>query len=146
MKPPLISNEPLYTIGVAARLLGVSAHSLRQYEREGLILPFKTASGRRLFSDLELAKVKCIRRLIREEGLNFAGIRHMIAMVPCARLRECPGETRAACRLSRDRNAPCWTLEERCARPLPSCRDCPVYRRIVNCRDIHETIDSLTLD
>ena len=64
---PRDSNEPVYTIGVAAMKLGISVHSLRQYENEGLIIPFKTATGRRLYSDLELEKILCIILLQRSE-------------------------------------------------------------------------------
>jgi len=134
------SIEPLYSIGVAARLLDVSVHSLRQYEREGLILPHKTPSGRRLYSDLELEKVRCIRRMIHEKGLNFAGIRHLIALVPCHRLRRCPQKIQRNCPLHQDLSAPCWSRPEACANPYPSCRQCPVYRGIVSCRDVQQAV------
>ena len=70
-------TEPIYTIGVAAGKLSISVHTLRLYEAEGLIIPFRTETGRRIFSDLELEKVKCIRSMIQEEGLNFEGIRRI---------------------------------------------------------------------
>jgi MerR family transcriptional regulator/heat shock protein HspR len=136
MKRPTPSSKPLYTIGVAADLLDLSVHSLRQYEREGLILPYKTPSGRRLYSDLELEKVRCIRRMIHEKGLNFAGIRHLMALVPCYSLRDCPVESRKRCVMMQDRSAPCWFQPGTCAIPFPSCRECPVYTNIVSCRDI----------
>ena len=110
--------EPVYTIGVAAAKLNVSVHSLRQYEREGLILPFKTASGRRLYSDLELKKVRCIKRMIQEDGLNFEGIRRLLALVPCWILRNCSQKHRDACRAYHRAERPCWDTEEKCSQIL----------------------------
>lgn len=121
-------------------MLKVSVHSLRQYEREGLILPYKTESGRRLYSELELEKVRCIRHMIHEKGLNFAGIRHLLALVPCYSLRECPRDVRKSCPLHQDPGSPCWSRPEACANPFPSCRECPVYRGLVSCRDIQRAV------
>lgn len=140
MSSDKLSVEPVFTIGVAARILKVSVHSLRQYEREGLILPYKTDSGRRLYSELELEKVRCIRRMIHEKGLNFAGIRHLLALVPCYSLRECPPDIRKSCPLLQEPGSPCWSLSETCANPFPSCRECPVYRGIVSCIDIQRAV------
>ena len=47
-------NSPKYTISSAATLLGISVHTLRMYEREGLIIPFKKESGQRLYSDIKM--------------------------------------------------------------------------------------------
>ena len=132
--------EPVYTIGVAAGKLNVSVHSLRQYEREGLILPFKTASGRRLYSDLELKKVRCIKRMIQEDGLNFEGIRRLLALVPCWVLRGCSQKNKKGCFACRSTVRPCWDTEEKCSHPLGSCRDCPVYQKTTDCADLKRLI------
>lgn len=133
-------SEPVYTIGVAANKLGVSVHSLRQYEREGLILPFKTPTGRRLYSDLELEKIRCIKEMIQDEGLNFEGIRRLMALIPCWKLRVCSEKVKNSCEAFKNKMVPCWASEEKCAHPLPSCRDCPVYQGIVHCDDIKPLI------
>jgi MerR family transcriptional regulator/heat shock protein HspR len=132
--------EPIYTIGIAARKLGISVHTLRLYGAEGLIVPYKTETGRRIYSDLEIEKVKCIRKMIQEDGLNFEGIRRMLALVPCWKLRECGASQEKRCNAFEERTRPCWASEERCLHPLPSCRDCAVYQRLVNCRDIQRYI------
>lgn len=135
--------EPVYTIGVAAMKLGISVHSFRQYEHEGLIIPFKTPTGRRLYSDVDLEKVVCIKMMIQKEGLNFAGIRRIMAMIPCWKLKNCPEGTRAICLAFKDKRGPCWASEQKCAHPLPSCRDCPVYQEIVHCDDILPLLHNL---
>lgn len=132
--------EPVYTIGIAATKLDISVHSLRQYEREGLIIPFKTSTGRRLYSDLELEKIRCIKEMIRDEGLNFEGIRRLMALIPCWKLRGCSEKVKERCDALMVKACPCWASEEKCARPLPSCRDCPVYQGIVHCDDIKPLI------
>ena len=92
-----IKTDPVYTIGVAANLLGVSVHLLRVYEQEGLILSERTPTGRRMYSDLEIEKVRCIRRMIKEEGMNYEGVRRMLALIPCWRLRKCEHHERDTC-------------------------------------------------
>lgn len=130
------SSDPVYTIGVAADILNMSVHSLRQYEREGLILTYKTSTGRRLYSDLELEKIRCIKEMIQEQGLNFEGIRRLMSLIPCWKLRNCKKEIKEACYLYKDKTRPCWSSEQKCAHPLPDCRDCPVYQKMVHCDDI----------
>lgn len=133
-------SEPAYTIGVAADRLGISVHSLRQYEAEGLIVPHKTSTGRRLYSDLEIEKIKCIKQMIQQEGLNFEGIRRLMALAPCWQLRGCSKKERTACTAVSNVLRPCWATEEKCHQPYPSCRDCPVYQKMVHCSDLKELI------
>lgn len=133
--------EPVYTIGVASTKLGLSVHTIRLYEAEGLIIPFKTETGRRLFSDLELEKIKCIKKMIQEEGMNFEGLRRMLAFIPCWKLRDCSPETIEQCvRTGEVRKRPCWSTDEKCLHPYPSCRECPVYRSIVSCEDVQALV------
>lgn len=133
-------TEPIYTIGVASDRLNISPHSLRQYEQEGLILTHKTPTGRRLYSDLEIEKIRCIKRMLQEEGLNFEGIRRLLALAPCWKLRKCPNKQRESCAAFKNMKRPCWATEEKCSHPYPSCRDCPVYQRIVHCGDLEDLL------
>ena len=100
--------EPVYTIGVASAKLGISVHALRLYETEGLIITHKTPTGRRLYSDLELEKVKCIKKMIQEEGLNFEGIRRLLAFVPCFKLRKCSSKHGTICKAYNMSTKRCW--------------------------------------
>jgi len=135
-----INTEANYAIGLAAEKAGVSVHLLRVYEREGLIIPVRTETGRRLYSDLELVKVGCIRRMIKEYGLNFAGIRRLLALLPCWKMRSCDDHVKEECSSFKVSDRPCWATEEKCAHPLPSCRDCIVYRSVVDCDDLKPLI------
>ena len=68
------NHEPVYYIGVAARLVGVHPQTLRTYERLGLVKPHRTKRGQRLYSEADLERVRQIRRLTDELGVNLAGV------------------------------------------------------------------------
>jgi len=73
-------DEPVYTIGVAARLLGVSPQTLRVIEREGLLEPHRTEANIRLYSENDLLLLQRIRTLVSEEGVNLAGVKIILEM------------------------------------------------------------------
>ncbi len=73
-------DDPVYTIGVAARLLSVTPQFLRQIENEGLISPARTDSNIRLYSDSDLKLLARVIYLWRHCGINPQGIRVIIAM------------------------------------------------------------------
>src|SRR5512139_4055648 len=54
-------NIPLYTIGTAARILGISVHTIRMYERNGLIVPHKTDSRQKRYAESDIERLHCIR-------------------------------------------------------------------------------------
>ncbi len=135
-----ISSKPVYTIGIAAKLVEVSVHLLRVYEKERLILPYKTETGHRHYSDLELEKVRCIRRMIKQNGMNFEGLRRMLALIPCWKLRKCTNQEKGSCSAVRATDVPCWAADEKCAHPIDDCRDCVVYKSIVDCEDVKKLI------
>ncbi len=146
-KDPEERNEafykPKYTIGAAARILKISVPTLRLYESEGLILTFKTDSKRRLYSDLEIEKIKCIMKMIREQGLNFEGIKNLFALIPCWFIKRCSEEERARCTPYLERKVPCWASEEKCPNPLPDCRECEIYRKFSKYSDLRISITDL---
>jgi DNA-binding transcriptional MerR regulator len=71
-------DEPVYTISVVARLLGVSTQTLRLFEREGLVEPARTEANIRLYSQNELVLLRRVCELVREEGVNIAGVRTVL--------------------------------------------------------------------
>lgn len=64
----------VYIISVAARLLEMHPQTLRKYERAGLISPFRTVGVRRLYSDEDIARLRLIKHLVGDLGLNLAGV------------------------------------------------------------------------
>ncbi len=73
-------EEPVYTIGVVARLLGCSTQTLRIWERQDLIRPFRTDTNNRLYSDSDFRRLTEIHRLA-QQGVNLAGIRAILGTV-----------------------------------------------------------------
>lgn len=67
-------DEPVYLIGVVAKVLSIHPQTLRQYEREGLIEPSRTDGKIRLYSQRDIDRIKLILRLTRDMGINLAGV------------------------------------------------------------------------
>lgn len=66
--------EPVFIISVAARLLEMHPQTLRKYEREGLIAPSRTTGNLRLYSDEDLERLRQVKYLVGDRGLNLAGV------------------------------------------------------------------------
>ena len=67
-------DEPVLIISVAARMLGVRTQTLRYYERLGLIEPARTRGNQRVFSHRDVERVRRIRGLMDDLGVNLAGV------------------------------------------------------------------------
>ncbi len=74
-------NEPVYMISVAAGLCEVHPQTLRQYERLGLIKPSRAGAKNRLFSDNDIARIKKIKRLTQDMGVNLAGVEVILRLI-----------------------------------------------------------------
>ena len=90
----LYDREPLYVISVAARLLEMHAQTLRKYEREGFIEPSRTRGRLRLYSAEDIERLRQIKYLVEQRGLNLAGVQ--LALALSQRLSELPGLVREA--------------------------------------------------
>jgi MerR family transcriptional regulator/heat shock protein HspR len=128
------TDAPVIAIGVLAERVGLSASAVRRYETEGLIIPHRTVSGRRLFSHEDIHRVRNIHHLIQDLGLNVEGIRRMQALLPCWDLMPCSPEIRKSCDAYSSSDQPCWMAknghcacrEQACGEE--GCRECVVYR------------------
>lgn len=67
-------DEPVYLISVVAKLLSIHPQTLRQYEREGLVVPSRTEGRIRLYSQRDIDRIKMVLRLTRDLGVNLAGV------------------------------------------------------------------------
>ena len=73
-------NEPLYNIGVISKLLDLPEWTLRMLDKKGIVCPFKTKGGTRLYSNLDLKKLKYVAYLIKKEKVNINGVRIIVEM------------------------------------------------------------------
>ncbi len=71
-------EEPVYLISNVAQMLDIHPQTLRQYEREGLIIPSRTNGKIRLYSQNDIDKIKYILQLTRTLGINIAGVKMII--------------------------------------------------------------------
>ena len=71
----------VYIISVAARLANMHPQTLRKYERAGLIRPSRTGGALRLYSDSDVRRLRIIRRLVGDLGLNIAGVGVVLEIV-----------------------------------------------------------------
>jgi len=71
-------DQDLYFISMAARLLGMHPQTLRKYERLGLVQPSRTLGSMRLYSRDELDRLKLIKRLVDDGGINLAGVQRLL--------------------------------------------------------------------
>jgi MerR family transcriptional regulator/heat shock protein HspR len=73
-------DHDLYLISMAARMLGMHPQTLRKYERLGLVQPSRTIGSMRLYSREELDRLKVIKRLVDDGGINLAGVQKLLSI------------------------------------------------------------------
>ncbi|GAA4148727.1 heat shock protein transcriptional repressor HspR [Actinomadura keratinilytica] len=78
MSTPIDDDTPVYVISVAAQLSGLHPQTLRAYERMGLVTPVRAGSRNRRYSMRDMRTLHEIQRLSRDEGVNLAGVRHIL--------------------------------------------------------------------
>jgi MerR family transcriptional regulator/heat shock protein HspR len=78
--PTWDDRTPIYVISVAAQLAGMHPQTLRQYDRLGLVVPSRASGRGRRYSAYDVARLRYVQHLSQEEGVNLAGIRHVLAL------------------------------------------------------------------
>jgi MerR family transcriptional regulator/heat shock protein HspR len=74
-------KEPRYVISIAARLVGVRTHTLRYYERIGIVEPARSRGNIRLYSERDISQLKRVKTLMDDLGVNLAGVEVIMQMV-----------------------------------------------------------------
>src|SRR5215208_1668402 len=69
-----------FFISVAAEMLGMHPQTLRKYERLGLIQPSRTLGSMRVYSREELERLRLIKHLVDEGGINLAGVQRLLSI------------------------------------------------------------------
>ena len=73
-------DDDFFFISVAARMLGMHPQTLRKYERLGLVQPSRTIGSMRLYTRDELERLKLIKRLVDDAGINLAGVQRLLSI------------------------------------------------------------------
>src|SRR5512137_3088478 len=69
-----------YMISAVAELYHLHPQTLRLYEREGLLKPSRSEGNTRLYSENDLRRLELILNLIRDLGVNLAGVEVILNM------------------------------------------------------------------
>ena len=67
-------SKPRYVISIAASMIGIEAHTLRYYERLGLVQPERSSGNIRLYSEEDIDRLRYIKALMSDCGVNLAGV------------------------------------------------------------------------
>ena len=78
-------ERDIYLISVAARMLDMHPQTLRKYERLGLVRPTRSVGSMRLYTDEELERLRLIKRLVDEMGINLAGVQRLLVVAETLR-------------------------------------------------------------
>jgi MerR family transcriptional regulator, heat shock protein HspR len=73
-------DQNMFFISVAAEKLGMHPQTLRKYERLGLVQPTRTIGSMRVYTREELEKLRLIKHLVDELGINLAGVQRLLSI------------------------------------------------------------------
>ena len=93
----MAERTEFYLISMAAEMLDMHPQTLRKYERLGLVQPQRTLGSMRVYTRDELDRLRLIKSLVDEAGINLAGVRRLLKIAEVAgRLRPLAGDIRPA--------------------------------------------------
>ena len=100
-------EDDFFFISVAARMLGMHPQTLRKYERLGLVQPSRTVGSMRVYSREELERLRIIKRLVDDGGINLAGVQRLLSIAEVVQrmrplMRDEPLSSREARRLTQE--------------------------------------------
>jgi MerR family transcriptional regulator/heat shock protein HspR len=61
-------------------MLDMHPQTLRKYERLGLVRPARTVGSMRLYSRDEIERLRFIKRLVDDAGVNLAGVQQLLSV------------------------------------------------------------------
>ena len=73
-------GDPRYVISIAARMVGVQVHTLRYYERIGVIEPSRSQGNIRLYSERDILLLRRVKTLMDDLGINLAAVEVILRM------------------------------------------------------------------
>ncbi len=89
-------SEPVYTIGIIAKLLKVCPDTLRIWERKNLIKPARIGKNR-FYSQCDIDRLEYVKSLIQNEKINIQGVKNILKITRCWELKKCKPKERNAC-------------------------------------------------
>lgn len=133
----LDEEKGVYSIGTVSELLSEHPETLRVWERNGLISPDRNGYQRR-YSNNDLKRLKFIKGLMDDKGLNIAGVRQVVSMYSCWYHRFCKGGAAKNSAVAVNEAKPCWKTEGSfCLAPADKadfCQNCQMAQSCRGCR------------
>ncbi len=84
--------------------------------------------------------------MINDEKISIAGIRRMLSLIPCWKIKDCPDDVRANCSAFTQHDKPCWMVSDKTwEAKSEQCRECIVYTEHAGCQSLKETIAAFTI-
>ncbi len=88
-------NQPLFTIGIVADMIGVTQTTLRIWEKKELIKPGRLGKNR-YYSYCDLDRLKQIHHLLQEKRMNIVGVKNVLDREECWEIKKC-GDLKDTC-------------------------------------------------
>ena len=85
--------KPRYVISIAAGMVGLPTHTLRYYERVGIIEPSRSRGNIRLYSERDVAILRRVKTLMSDMGVNLAGVEVILRIMQRMTELQCQVET-----------------------------------------------------
>ncbi len=89
-------DEPIFTIGMASKILEVHQRTLRNYEESGLVRPSRRGKWR-YYSMRDIKWIECLREMIHSHGISINAVKKLLSYTPCWNIIDCPFEKRQRC-------------------------------------------------
>ena len=74
-------DKPIFPSSIAADILSLHPRTLRIYEELGLVVPFRTETQRRRYSNNDISKTRFIQFLTQTRRVNLEGVRIILQML-----------------------------------------------------------------
>lgn len=103
-------DKGLYTIGTVAELIGEHPETLRVWEKNELIFPNREGYQRK-YSNNDVKRLKFIKYMMDEKGLNIAGVKQLTSMYSCWYKKNCKGGVPKNSEIVVNEAKPCWKIE-----------------------------------
>ncbi len=73
-------DEPVFSISIVSRMVGIHQQTIRSYERIGLIKPSRSPGNTRVFSQHDVERLQRVLSLMNDLGVNLAGVEVVLRM------------------------------------------------------------------
>ena len=116
--------KKMYLIGEISRKVKLSQKRIREYEKEGFIVPVRDPkTNNRHYTDFDINQIKQINNLIHQHGFTISCLKTLLQSAPCWNIFDCKkiGE----CAVFENPHTPCYVTMKNA--PDSTCETCPVY-------------------